>query len=117
MFTEILFCIVLLLSKGVKQAKIIIIIIYRGRVDDLSLFEYLSPFCFLSIEFHSTFFISYKILPYFVIVIVFWLGCEGPSGLLLFVPASLLSIHTPLFYLLRLFLYLISFLLFPCASV
>ena len=26
----------------------------------------LSPFCFLSIEFHSTFSISYKILPYFV---------------------------------------------------
>ena len=38
----------------------------RGRVDDLSFFEYLSPFCFLSIEFHPTFFTSYKILPYFV---------------------------------------------------
>ena len=37
-----------------------------GRVDDLSFFEYLSPFCFLSIEFHCTFSISYKILPYFV---------------------------------------------------
>ena len=41
-------------------------IIVRGRVDDLSFFEYLSPFCFLSIEFHSAFSISYKILPYFV---------------------------------------------------
>ena len=38
----------------------------RGRVDDLSFFEYLSPFCFLSIEFHCTFSISYKILPYYV---------------------------------------------------
>ena len=38
----------------------------RGRVDDLSFFEYLSPFCFLSIEFHCTFSISYKILPHFV---------------------------------------------------
>ena len=38
----------------------------RGRVDDLSFFEYLSLFCFLSIEFHCTFSISYKILPYFV---------------------------------------------------
>ena len=38
----------------------------RGRVDDLSFFEYLSPFCFLSIEFHYTFSILYKILPYFV---------------------------------------------------
>ena len=26
----------------------------RGREDDLSFFEYLSPFCFLSIEFHCT---------------------------------------------------------------
>ena len=34
--------------------------------DDLSFFKYLSPFCFLSIEFHCTFSISYKILPYFV---------------------------------------------------
>ena len=38
----------------------------RGRVDDLSFFEYLSSFCFLSIEFHCIFSISYKILPYFV---------------------------------------------------
>ena len=38
----------------------------RGRVDDLSFFEYLSPFCFFSIEFHCTFSISYKILQYFV---------------------------------------------------
>ena len=38
---------------------------FRGRVDDLSFFEYLSPF-FLSIEFYSTFSIAYKILPYFI---------------------------------------------------
>ena len=37
----------------------------RGWVDDLLFFEYLSPFCFLSIEFRCTFSI-YKILPYFV---------------------------------------------------
>ena len=30
----------------------------RGRVDDLSFFDYLSPFCFLLIEFHSSFSIS-----------------------------------------------------------
>ena len=36
---------------------------YRGRVDDLSFFDYLSPFCFLLIEFHCSFSISYKILP------------------------------------------------------
>ena len=38
----------------------------RGRVDDLSFFEDVSPFCFLSIEIHCTFSISYKILPYFI---------------------------------------------------
>ena len=43
-----------------------ILLIVRGREDDLSFFKYLSPFCFLSIEFHSTFSISYKILPCFV---------------------------------------------------
>ena len=37
-----------------------------GRVDDLSFFDYLSPFCFLLIEFHGTFSISYKILPDYV---------------------------------------------------
>ena len=31
----------------------------RGRVDDLPFFEYLSPFCFLSIEFHCTISISF----------------------------------------------------------
>ena len=55
---------------------IIYFVFFRGRVDDLSFFEYLSPFCFLSIEFHCTFSISYKILPYFIhyycIIIVFW---------------------------------------------
>ena len=31
------------------------------------------------------------------IIIVFWLGCDRPLGLLLFVPVLLLSILTPLF--------------------
>ena len=54
------------------------IIIYdhmRGRVDDLSFIEYLSQF-FLSIEFHCSFSISYKILPdyfyYYCISIRMW---------------------------------------------
>ena len=37
----------------------------RGRVDDLSFLEYLSPL-FLLIEIHCTFSFSYKILPYFL---------------------------------------------------
>ena len=40
-----------------------IIIINRGRVDDLSFFDYLCIFYFLLIEFQCTFSISYKILP------------------------------------------------------
>ena len=32
----------------------------------MSFFNYLSPFCYLLIEFHYTFSISYKILPYYV---------------------------------------------------
>ena len=52
---------------------------------------------FLSIEFRCTFSISYKILIYFVYIIVFWLGCDRPSGFLLFVSALLLSILTSLF--------------------
>ena len=49
-----------------------IIIVFRlgsdlwGRWMICLLFEYLSSFCFLLIEFHSTFSISYKILLYFV---------------------------------------------------
>ena len=66
-------------------------------MDDSSFFDYLSPFCFLSIEFNCTFSISYEILPYLFIIIVFRLGCDRPSGLLLFVPTVLFYILTPLF--------------------
>ena len=53
---------------GFPQGSVLghLLFILRGKVDDLSFLEYLSPFCFLSIEFHGTFSISYKIVPYFV---------------------------------------------------
>ena len=38
----------------------------RGKVDDLSFFDYLSQFDFLVIEFHCNFSIFYKIIPYYV---------------------------------------------------
>ena len=48
----------------------------RGRMDDLSFFNYLSTFCFLLNEFHCSFSISYKILPdyvyYYCISIRMW---------------------------------------------
>ena len=56
----------------------------------MSFFKYLSQFCFLSIEFYSTFYISYKILPHFV----YYYYC------IFFVPTLLFSILTPLFLLL-----------------
>ena len=90
---------------------------YRRRVDNFLLFDCLSPF-FLLIKFHYTFsFFFIKFYNIMFIIIELWLGCDRPSGLffscpLCFFPSSLLSS-----YLLRLFLYLISFLVFPCASV
>ena len=60
----------------------------------MSFFDHLSPFCFLLIEFHCTFSISYKnynIL--FNIIIIFWFGCDRPSGLLFF-RACLVSFYT-----------------------
>ena len=90
----------------------------RGRVDD-SFFDYLSPFCFSLIEFHCTFSISYKMLQFFGLLLLYFLirmwyavWISFFSCLLCFFPYSRLSS-----YILRLFLYLISFLLFPCSSV
>ena len=70
----------------------------RGRVDDLSFFDYLIPFCFLLIEFHHTISIFFcKILPYYVyhycILIKMWYA----AGTYFFVPALLFSILSPLF--------------------
>ena len=67
------------------------------RVDDLSFFEYLSPFCFLSIEFHCTFSLLIKYYHILFVIILFWLGSDRLSGLFSFVPALLFSILTPLF--------------------
>ena len=64
----------------------------RGRMDDLSFFEYLSPFCFLLIKFHYTFSIFF--IKYYHIMLI---GCDRPSGHLYFVPALLFFILTPLF--------------------
>ena len=43
----------------------------RGRVYDLSFFDYLSQFCFLLIEFHCNFSISYKILIFCLLLLYF----------------------------------------------
>ena len=59
-------------------------------------FEYLSPFYFLSIEFHCTFSISYKILPNFVCYYCILVRMLYAVGTFFFVPALLLSILTPL---------------------
>ena len=65
-------------------------------MDDLSFFDYLSPFCFLLIEFHCTFpfFIKFHQIVYYYCI---RLGCDRPSGLLLFVRTVLFSILTLFF--------------------
>ena len=52
-----------------------------------------------------------------LIIIIFWLGCDRPSGHLFSCPLWFFPYSRPSPYILCLFLYLISFLLFPCASV
>ena len=47
-----------------------------GRVDDSSFFEYLSPFCFLSIEFHVLFSFFIKYYHILFIILVFRFGCD-----------------------------------------
>ena len=51
------------------------------------------------------------------IIIVFWLGCDRPSGLLLFVPAVLFYILTPLFCVSSSVSMSYFVLAVPCASV
>ena len=63
----------------------------------MSFFDYLSPFCFLLIEFIVIFPFLIKFYQIMFIIIVFRLGCDRLSGLLLFVPVVLFSILTPLF--------------------
>ena len=54
-------------------------------------------FCQLNFMVLFPFFIKYYHILF--IITVFWLGCDRPSGLLLFVPTLLLSILMPLFLL------------------
>ena len=69
----------------------------RGRVDDLSLIHYLSPFCLLLSEFHCIFPFLIKYYRSLFIIIVFWLGCDRPLGHFFFRARLLFSILTPLF--------------------
>ena len=63
----------------------------------MSFFEYLSPFCFCELNFIVLFPSLIKECHILFIIIVLRLGCDRPSGFLLFVPAVLFSILTPLF--------------------
>ena len=67
-----------------------------GRADDLSFFDYFH-FVFVKLNFIVPFPFLIKFYQIMFIIIVFRLGCDRPSGLLLFVPAVLFSILTPLF--------------------
>ena len=54
----------------------------RGRVDDSSFFEYLVHFVFCQLSFIVLFPFLIKDYHILFIIIVFWLGCDRPSGLL-----------------------------------
>ena len=73
-------------------------------------------FVFCSLNFITLFLYLIKYYNIMFIIIVFWLECDRPSGLIFFVSALLLSILMPPF-LPSSSVYLISFLLFTCASV
>ena len=80
-------------------------------------FEYLSPFCFCQLNFIVLFPFLIKYYHILFIIIIFRLGCDRPSGLLLFVPAVFFPYSRLSSVCLCLSLCLISFLLFSCASV
>ena len=48
----------------------------RGRVDDMSFFDYLSPFCFCQLNFIVLVPFLIKYYHILFIIIVFWLGCD-----------------------------------------
>ena len=69
---------------------------FSGEGGWFVIFRIFKSFCFLLIEFHCLF--SFLIKYYHILFLILcWLGCDRPSGLLLFVPAELFSILTPLF--------------------
>ena len=98
------------------QVHIRVLIDRRGRVDELLFFEYWSPFCFLIIEFHCTFFISYKI-SFCSLLLYFGKDAIGRRDFFCSCPLCFFPYSRFSSYHFRLFLCLISFLLFQCASV
>ena len=74
------------------------VLVYYHRLSVLTVYLY---FVFWQLNFIVVFqfLIKYYHILFIIIIIiiiVFWLGCDRPSGLLLFVPALLLSILTSL---------------------
>ena len=63
-------------------------------MDDLSFFNYLSPYCFSLIQFHCTFTISYKILKKYVYFYCILIIMFRPSGLLFSFVFRFSSFHT-----------------------
>ena len=90
---------------------------FRGLVVNFPFLDWPSLFCFCYLNFIILFPYLIKYHHIMVIIIVFWLGSDWPSWFVFlscpfyFFPYSRLSSY------LLLFLNLISFLLFPCASV
>ena len=83
---------------GAWLVLILILIIISGgggMIYHFRLFKCILFFCQLNFILLFPFHIKYYFILF--VIIVFWLGCDRPSGLLSFVPALLFSILTPLF--------------------
>ena len=69
-----------------------------GRVDDFSFFEYLSLFFFCQLNFIILFPFLIKYYHIMFIIIVFWLGCDRPSGLFIRARCTFFHTHASLLY-------------------
>ena len=85
------------LTRAILSARLSDFLI-RGRVYDFFIF-WLFKFILFFVNWISLYFFPFVIKYYHImfIIIVFWWGCDRPSGLLLLVSALLLSILTPSF--------------------
>ena len=105
------------LGSAVKLNKIIMYQDFTRRVDDFSFFNCFKSILFFVIEFGCTSSISYKIIYYvYYYYILVWLWWAVLTSFFL-CPICFFPYSRLFSYLLRLILYLISFLLFPSASV
>ena len=88
------------LEKGIK---FLFYPVNRGKVDNFSLFDCSNPFCFLLIEFHCTFSISYKRLTNYCYYYCILMMIDEAFGTSFFFRNGFASFHTHNFLLISFF--------------